>query len=163
MARKAAQRLEARNSDGDTDTDTDGDQETPRRPRQTLKKRLSEVHNDHGASRSVNMNDDAAEKRRRRKSTKLAVLENSQGGPSSEGQIAEQDQQPETSWMAKQKQQLTSVAQTPAINVPLDVMSSNFEEWMKMATDNVPLIVPRMAVAYLCHRKSMLLIPGTSH
>ena len=102
MAPKAARLKPARNSDGDTDTDTDtdGDRETLRRPRQALKKRLSEVHNDHGTSRSVNMNDDAAEKRRRRKSNKLAVLESPQGGPSSKGQIAEQDQQPETSLMA---------------------------------------------------------------
>jgi condensin complex subunit 2 len=147
MAPKTARLLDARNSDGDTDIDTDGDHETPKRSRQHLKKRLSEIHHDHGgpsdhgrsAARSVNKNDDAAEKRRRRKSNKLAVLENSQGGPSSEGgQNPEQDQ-PEGSWMAKQKQQLTSVAQTPVINVPLDIMSSNFEEWMKMATDNVLL------------------------
>ena len=143
MAPKTARQLDARNSDGDTDIDTDGDHEIPKRSRQHLRKRLSEVHHDHGGPsdhgrRSVNKNDDAAEKRRRRKSTKLAVLENSQGGPSSEGgQTALQDQQPEGSRMAKQKKQLTSVAQTPAINVPLDIMSSNFEEWMKMATDNV--------------------------
>jgi condensin complex subunit 2 len=131
----------------DTDSDTDAEQETPKKPRQNLKKRLSEVYNpdaDHSFSsdpgrvplRSVNINDDAAEKRRRRKSKKHAGLENAQAGPSSEGNSGEQDH-PETSKTARQKQQLTSVAQTPVINVPLDVMSSNFEEWMKMATDNV--------------------------
>ncbi|KAF8141674.1 condensin complex subunit 2/barren [Boletus edulis] len=37
--------------------------------------------------------------------------------------------------LAKQKQ-LNSALPPPVINVPLDVMNSNFEEWMKMATDN---------------------------
>jgi condensin complex subunit 2 len=83
----------------------------------------------------VNINDDAAEKRRRRKSTKITVVENAMAGPSSEGNM--DADVTETSRTAKQKQQLTSVAPPPVINVPKDVMSSNFEEWMKMATDNV--------------------------
>lgn len=155
----------------DTDSDVDTDRELPRQPRPHLKKRLSDVYNpDNDRSfssdpgrvplRSVNINDDAAEKRRRRKSTKLAVLENAQAGPSSEGNVGE----PETSRTAKQKQQLTSVAQTPVIDVPLDVMSSNFEEWMKMATDNVHLPL-YSAVLGSCttYRKSMQQTPGTLH
>ena len=108
-----------------------------------MKKRLSEAHVDNDASftsdggrvplRTVNINDDAAEKRRRRKSTKINVIENAHAGPSSEGQdAAEGDSLRGT----KQKQQLQAIA-APVINVSMDVMSSNFEEWMKMATDNV--------------------------
>jgi condensin complex subunit 2 len=129
----------------DSDSDASIDQPTPK-PRQHIKKRLSEVYNpenDQSFSsdpgrvplRSVNINDDAAEKRRRRKSTKFAAPENAQAGASSQGN-GEGDGA-ETSRTMKQMQQLTSVAQPPVINVPLDVMSSNFEEWMKMATDNV--------------------------
>lgn len=130
------------------DTDEDSEPETPRPHKSTLKKRLSEVHHlDHDASftsdsnnaarpplRAVNINDDAAEKRRRRKSTKLAVIENAMAGPSSEG-MQEQDGGAETGKGMKQKPLQTVAA--PVINVSLDVMSSNFEEWMKMATDNV--------------------------
>ncbi|KAF5373258.1 hypothetical protein D9615_007456 [Tricholomella constricta] len=127
------------------DTDSDHGHETSKPHKQSLKKRLSEVYNpDNDASfnsdsgrpplRSVNINDDAAEKRRRRKSTKLTVIENAIAGPSSEG-IIDPDA-PETSRTTKQKQQLKSVAAPPVISVSKDVMSSNFEEWMKMATDN---------------------------
>jgi len=124
------------------DTDPGSEHETPR-PHKHLRKRLSEAYNlENDASftsesgrpsqRTVNINDDAAEKRRRRKSTKITVVENAMAGPSSEGHI-----DADTSRAARQKQQLKSVAPPPVINVPKDVMSSNFEEWMKMATDNV--------------------------
>ncbi|KAG6890973.1 hypothetical protein C0992_011732 [Termitomyces sp. T32_za158] len=129
----------------DDDTDSDNEQDTPKRHKQGLKKRLSEAylpeHDSHLTSdagrsthRSVNINDDAAEKRRRRKSAKIAVIENTLTGSSSEAH-ADQDG-PESSRTTKQKQQLNSVAAPPIINVSKDVMSSNFEEWMKMATDN---------------------------
>jgi condensin complex subunit 2 len=155
----------------DTDSEGEFDHGTPRK--QPLKKRLSEVYNpdhDHSFSsdpgriplKSVNINDDTAEKRRRRKSTKLAVLENAQAGPSSEGTAGEPDVA-ETSRTAKQKQQLKSVAEPPVINVPLDVMSSNFEEWMQMATDNVDrLILLYPLFADFHFRKSMQPILGIS-
>ncbi|KAG5650838.1 hypothetical protein H0H81_010868 [Sphagnurus paluster] len=126
-------------------TDSENELQTPKPQKQGLKKRLSEVynpdndssfHSDSGRpnARSVNINDDAAEKRRRRKSAKITVIENAIAGPSSEGNL--DPEAPETSRTAKQKQQLKSVAAPPVINVSKDVMSSNFEEWMKMATDN---------------------------
>ena len=95
---------------------------------------MSDVYNDADASfssdraplRSVNINDDAAEKRRRRKSTKIvAVLE------------PEEQEQQQVEPARSKARLLNSAAPPPVINVPLDVMSSNFEEWMKMATDNV--------------------------
>lgn len=86
--------------------------------------------------RTVNINDDAAEKRRRRKSTKLAVIESAEAGPSGDRVDTGESSR---AGLAKQKQQqqLNSALPPPVINVPLDVMNSNFEEWMKMATDNV--------------------------
>jgi condensin complex subunit 2 len=127
------------------DADTDSEPATPKPHKQHLRKRLSEAYNlendtsftsDSGRpQRPVNINDDAAEKRRRRKSTKITVVENAMAGPSSDGNM--DTDALETSRTAKQKHQLKSVAPPPVITVSKDVMSSNFEEWMKMATDNV--------------------------
>ncbi|PPQ63379.1 hypothetical protein CVT24_005644 [Panaeolus cyanescens] len=128
-------------------TDTESEEEAPRVQKSGLKKRLSEIHpnrslhDDDGdfnpetgrpPLRAVNINDDAAEKRRRRKSTKLTMIENP-AGPSGEGTQEEPAAAVDPARAAKQK--LNTVA-APAETVPLDVMSSNFEEWMKMATDN---------------------------
>jgi len=129
---------------GDT-TDSDFEEQTPRN--QKLKKRLSEVirpeDNSGGAGggkarlplRSVNINDDAAEKRRRRKSTKINVIESALAVPPNDVGPQETDQQQAA---GKQKQQLNTVA-PPVINVQLDINNAKFEEWMKMATDNVRL------------------------
>ena len=143
------------------DTDQESEPETPRPQKTHLRKRLSEVQiadNDgtdgRVKSKPVNINDDAAEKRRRRKSTRVGVAENALAGPSSEG---------ESSKTGTQKQ-LSSLA-TPEVPVPLDIMSSNFEEWMKMATDNVrseahtsPVFVSLIILV----RKSMLRTRGIS-
>jgi condensin complex subunit 2 len=112
------------------ETDQESEPETPRPQKTHLRKRLSEAQitdNDTSLTSDntrVRINDDAAEKRRRRKSTKVYP----------EGSL-EQDTAGESSKTGRQKQ-LNSLA-APEINVSLDVMSSNFEEWMKMATDNV--------------------------
>jgi condensin complex subunit 2 len=142
--------LYAEEEDSEVDTEIE---ETPKGPRQNhSKRRFSELQLDKDASvvsdpgrvplKSVNMNDDEAEKRKRRRSAKAARLfhsDNAEAGPSSEGIVATDSLAP--SAIAKQKQaQLASVAPTPIVNVPFDVMSSNFEEWMKMATDNVRII-----------------------
>jgi len=83
-------------------------------------------------------NDDEAEKRKRRKSAKLLGQQSTMfdgltdPGPAVNGLNA-----------GKQPVQLNSVIPAaPIINVPRDVMNSNFEEWMKMATDNVSIRVP---------------------
>jgi condensin complex subunit 2 len=142
-------------SGGDTEPDT---------PKPTLrqgsKKRISDIygaendaHSDSGRVplRAVNLNDDAAEKRRRRKSTKLAVIENAEAGPSTERQ--DQAESSKAAQAKQKQQQLNSVAPPPIINVPLDVMSSNFEEWMKMATDNVRLVVVVLLMIYIVPQK----------
>ncbi|TFK74925.1 barren [Pluteus cervinus] len=126
------------------DTEPDTDTEIPKAPKKHTRKRLSEARlGDNDGSfladggraplAAVNINDDAAEKRKRRKSTKINVIEDMRAGPSSEGA---QDGEGESSRQAKQKQQLNSVAPPTVINVPMDVMNSNYEEWMKLATDN---------------------------
>jgi len=83
-------------------------------------------------------NDDEAEKRKRRKSAKLLGQQSTMfdgltdPGPGVNGLN-----------VGKQPVQLNSVVPAaPIINVPRDVMNSNFEEWMKMATDNVSTRVP---------------------
>ncbi|KAJ6581204.1 condensin complex subunit 2/barren [Mycena capillaripes] len=120
------------------DSDQEAEQETPR-PQRTTKKRLSDVHDVSFADspprqplKSRNINDDTAEKRRRRKSTKITIIENAQAGPSNEPSI-----DAETSRTARQKQPLNSVA-APVVEprASLEILSSNFDEWMKMATDN---------------------------
>ncbi|KAF8845187.1 barren [Paxillus ammoniavirescens] len=128
-----------------------GDQTEPDTPRPThrqgSKKRISDVYGiENDASftsdpgrvplRPVNINDDMAEKRRRRKSTKLAVIESVEAGPSSGERVDTGESSRAAQAKQKQQQQLNSAVPPPVINVPLDVMSSNFEEWMKMATDN---------------------------
>ena len=135
-------------SSDDTDTESELEQETPRKSK--LRKRLSEIHrpgDDDGTTegrvplRSVNINDDAAEKRRRRKSTKLHIIESALAAPLDEGGAPAQDAQTgEQSKASKQKQQLNAIA-PPILNVQLDINNAKFEEWMKLATDNVGFLL----------------------
>ncbi|KAG8220891.1 condensin complex subunit 2/barren [Butyriboletus roseoflavus] len=135
----------ARIAEHDSD-DTEPDTPRPNH-RQGSKKRISDVHgldpdasfnSDSGRAplRTVNINDDAAEKRRRRKTTKLAVIESVEPGPSSGDRMDTGESSRAALAKQKHQQQLNSALPPPVINVPLDVMNSNFEEWMKMATDN---------------------------
>ncbi|KAI5116872.1 hypothetical protein M0805_005838 [Coniferiporia weirii] len=139
-------------ADSDSDGEGNSDVEvTPRAKRTKGKKRVSDVYQPiadaDGSSphrvpfTAVNINDDEAEKRKRRRSAKqvqpmvqMVVDESNPGSQSQDG--ANTGDTPKASRHSKHKQQLIAVAETPVINVPLDVMSSNFEEWMKMATDN---------------------------
>jgi condensin complex subunit 2 len=131
--------------------DNDSDDTEPDTPRQkyrhSSKKRISDAHaldpdssftSDPGRVPlgTVNINDDAAEKRRRRKSNKQLVAEGSEPGPSGDRMDTGESSRAALA-KQKQQQQLNSAVPPPVINVPLDVMNSNFEEWMKMATDNV--------------------------
>lgn len=79
---------------------------------------------------SGKFNDDEAEKRQRRKSAKLLGQQSTVfDGLTDPGPAVNTGKSPV---------QLNSVVPAvPIINVPRDVMNSNFEEWMKMATDNV--------------------------
>ncbi|KLO19285.1 barren [Schizopora paradoxa] len=156
MARPArpqrAQFQQSLYADSDDDESENVDVDATPRPAKTKgksKKRVSDVfhpsNGDGGSSPhrvplgTVNINDDEAEKRKRRKSQKIhqpmMVIDEADGAPQSSQEGGGTDT-PRANRHLKQKQQLMSVAETPVINVPLDVMSSNFEEWMKMATDN---------------------------
>jgi condensin complex subunit 2 len=144
MARRTRVRTERPPHDEDSD---DGyEQETPRQNK--IRKRLSESNNPDasfgadseqgsGSGRpplhAVNINDDAAEKRRRRRSNRN-LLDTSQPGPSSDANM-----ESETGELSRSRNQrpLNSVIPPPEIAVPLAEMASNYEEWMKMATDNV--------------------------
>lgn len=76
--------------------------------------------------KDVHLNDDAAEKKQRRRSTKfLAPMRDID------------DEMVTATPRARPGAHVNAVEQTPAVKVPLDVMNTNFEEWMKMATDNV--------------------------
>lgn len=78
-------------------------------------------------------NDDAAERAARRKSAHFAVVsagkENaaSPGEPRKGSALAVQGQ--------RKAKRLSAVASAPPVS--LEVMNTNFEEWMKLATDNV--------------------------
>jgi condensin complex subunit 2 len=88
--------------------------------------------------KAVNINDDSAEKRRRRKSAKNHSVDDLEAGPSSS---ARQDDAEDAGAHphSRHKQALKSIiVETPIIDIPIDIRTSNYEEWMKMAMDNVP-------------------------
>ncbi|KAJ7623469.1 condensin complex subunit 2/barren [Roridomyces roridus] len=108
--------------------DSDDDAEaTPKPQRTASRKRLSDVRDVSFESPPRqprnNINDDTAEKRRRRKSTKITIID--------------ENDEAETSRTARQKQPLNSVA-APVVaeGNGLQILSANFDEWMKLATDN---------------------------
>ncbi|CAK5267793.1 unnamed protein product, partial [Mycena citricolor] len=117
------------------DSDPESEKATSKQTK-ALRKRLSDVHDVSFADSPPRLkrqaNDDTAEKRRRRKSTKITVIDNAEAGPSGDA-LVERDAA-DTS--RKQRQPLNSVA-APVVEPPvLEILSSNFDEWMKMATDN---------------------------
>ncbi|KAI0666748.1 condensin complex subunit 2/barren [Trametes maxima] len=143
------------------DSDSGGDTErehTPKPQARTMsKKRLSErafdpdgdgsfsldASNSRPPLKSVNINDDAAEKRRRRKSARVTLPledDNAEAGPSNSANSADgaegAAEGSRTTALGRQKSTLLNVLQAPVIDVPMDVMTSNFDQWMKMATDN---------------------------
>ena len=154
MARAARPRTQQSlyaDSDSEPDENSEGEA-TPKAKRIAkgkAKKRVSDVYQPDGDSprprvpfQAVNLNDDDAEKRKRRRSAKhaaaMALVDTVEtNGNAVPGQPTQDGDTPRANRHLKQKQQLLAVADAPVINVPRDVMSSNFEEWMKMATDNV--------------------------
>ncbi|EJF64153.1 barren [Dichomitus squalens LYAD-421 SS1] len=163
VSRHRTQREISRQSFAESDSGGDTEREQTPRPhtaRNFSKKRLSERFDPDGSFnlddatngtskarpplKSVNINDDVAEKRRRRKSAKVVLPldpdDEPEAGPSNSANSHDAtDGAAEGSRaanLAKQKSQLLNVPQVPVINVPIDVMTSNFDQWMKMATDN---------------------------
>jgi len=162
--------LYADDSSGETDVEL-----TPRQhgKSQALRKRVSDTrdssftedgHSGRVPLKTVNINDDSAEKRRRRKSAKNATVENSEAGPSTS--VAQDDPDDGTGHAhSRHKQALKSIiVETPIIDVPVDVRNSNYEEWMKMAMDNVcPSGLRTLLTVHVYGpRKSIKQIHGTS-
>lgn len=126
--------------------ESDSEQTPNNRARSAKKRRVSEYNVTNEDSprvplKSVNINDDAAEKRRRRKSTKVHQLDTS-----------ELDQDPDSSRTMKQKQPLNTVGPTPVVN--FNIVSSKYEEWMKMATDNVRVFLSLAVLSQISTRNS---------
>lgn len=136
----------------DGDEYEDGVDESTSRPDKSAKhkRRVSMLRDMEGHSKSkasvtmksvdssdLTANDDLEEKRRRRQSrapTALIAEEEGDGASSSGG--AGGPRTPKKTAVARANM-LNAVDHTPLPAVSLDVMTSNFEEWMKMATDNV--------------------------
>lgn len=94
--------------------------------------------------KTVNINDDSAEKRRRRKSAKNHATDNPEAGPSNNGRQDDTEDAVAHSHSRHKQALKSNIVETPTIDVPLDIQSSNYEEWMKMAMDNVrPLLDSR--------------------
>jgi len=124
--------------------------------------------------------DDHAEKRKRRRSTRVSFAGQpegeSMGDASRDGDTRSlpndtSTRDTERSSSTRRTARLStgnslrinSVAPAPAPAISMDVMNSNFEEWMKMATDNVCwyLISSLRQTLISVPRKSMLQIHGT--
>jgi condensin complex subunit 2 len=132
---------------------SDEEQTPPQRTKsQAIRKRISEPQDksfvdDMNPGRvplkAVNINDDTAEKRRRRKSAKNPTVDSFDAGPSTSGR-QDETEDGGTQTHSRHKQALKSIiVETPIIDVPIDVRNSNYEEWMKMAMDNVRSLVSR--------------------
>jgi len=130
---------------------TSSESDVERTPRQrgkpqNIRKRISEAQDktfteDSNPARvplkAVNINDVSAEKRRRRRSAKNPTVDNLEAGPSTSSR-QDDVEDAGTHEHSRHKQALKSIiVETPIIDVPLDVRNSNYEEWMKMAMDNV--------------------------
>ncbi|KIJ55401.1 hypothetical protein M422DRAFT_24001 [Sphaerobolus stellatus SS14] len=132
-ARPSRTRTQATSYTGDSDSEPSDIEDTPKPKKGSKKKRISDVFSASGEEPltrtplgSMNLNDDAAEKRKRRKSFKVAA-------PTLDDIDAPRPSEPQAQAKANP---LNVIEDAPPVKVPLDVMSSNFEEWMKMATDN---------------------------
>lgn len=126
--------------------------------------------------------DDRAEKLKRRKSARVSFAGQPEDDDTVEnGPIAGNDSQGDVSGRELNRStgsrpsmrtarlshggslRINAVAPAPAPAISMDVMNSNFEEWMKMATDNVRwrnMFFGSLS-SHFPHRKSMPLTRGT--
>jgi condensin complex subunit 2 len=145
-------------------SETESEPEVTPRPRQKagkLKRRVSQYNPQDDESQQFNnpgdsfriplkpINDELAEKRnlKRRKSRMsmgigleggsfMADDEDAPEAPQDINGDAETQRTPKKTALARANQ-LKSVTAPAPIAAPIEILSSNFEEWMKMATDNV--------------------------
>ena len=104
--------------------------------------------------------DDRMERRNRRKSTRVSFAPPSSdvedGGNEKEndeqgdGDNGESSRTPTTRRPRMSASRINAVAPAPAPVVSIDVMNSNFEEWMKMATDNVSFFFHTTLTRFCC-------------
>ncbi|WRT64946.1 uncharacterized protein IL334_001886 [Kwoniella shivajii] len=94
---------------------------------------------------TMSMNDDAAEKAKRRKSAHFADLAAGDGGKEKHhngngkrtvSALAVQQAAAGGQTMAQRRAKRLSAVEPAALVVSMEVMNTNFEEWMKLATDN---------------------------
>jgi len=167
MPRARASRTAEPESYADSASDTEPEEdETPRKgaPRSRVKRRVSAYALDATdtasqgqistgqASTSTSairsLNDDLAEKRMRRKSHKLNVVADpsTSTGSAADGDGDDPHRTPKKKGTGKGNAPrtpgrtgtlLNAVDRTPIPVVPIEISTSNFEEWMKLATDNV--------------------------
>ncbi|KAG8874705.1 hypothetical protein FRB97_005738 [Tulasnella sp. 331] len=164
------------NDDSDASTEREDYAEPQKKLKNKGKRRVSEIQpdtskvplnddsdsdDDHLAGPSkmarrqsnIGLNDDAAEKRRRRKSAKqsVAFISPLNAAEREAAQNARDDGEedstprqrgsasgpktPKASALARASQ-LNLVNQTPNLQVPVDIQNGKYEEWMKLATDN---------------------------
>jgi condensin complex subunit 2 len=116
-----------------------------------LKRRVSQYHpgNEDEAEQRIPLkpfNDELTEKRalKRRKSSRMTMAFDagaaSQDDPATQGDASNSAEGPKTprkTALARANQLKSVAVPGPMAPVPLEIMTSNFEEWMKMATDNV--------------------------
>ena len=88
--------------------------------------------------------DDRAEKRKRRKSARVSFVSPEEDVDNdAPKEMSGSDSSPARGFATRPRlsggapQRINAVAPSPLPVVSIDVMNSNFEEWMKMATDNV--------------------------
>lgn len=131
-SRSRAQSTRALYDEDDSAEETERES-TPKPVRSTgLRKRKSEVHGNDSLARSKTIvNNDLAEKRRRRQSTRVGEGTSGEGG---EGDVEGLNRN-----TGRPLQQLDSVAPgpAPARAAPLVPQQDNYDEWMKLAMGNV--------------------------
>ncbi|KAG8905046.1 hypothetical protein FRB99_000782 [Tulasnella sp. 403] len=190
MASTKQRNIKPADDDSDAFTEPDEEEETRPMPRRSKgKKRVSDIHgtmtvplNDiqnagdetesddeersfarqklKARTSTIDLNDDTAEKRKRRKSAKQSVAfinpldaserEAAKAARAEKGRASGANREttperptntgagprtPKVSALARANQ-LNAVAQTPVPAVPIDILTSKYEEWMKLATDN---------------------------
>lgn len=149
VTRPTKARAKSESSEESTDVEATPKPKKSAPPNARLKRRVSQFQpNDEDSEQRIPLkafNDELAEKRtlKRRKSSRMTMafepLDDSQDAP--EGQNdASQSQEgvtaPRKTALARANPLKSVVAPGPMVPVPLEIMTSNFEEWMKMATDN---------------------------
>jgi len=164
-----AARLTTNRKNSDSEEDSTDVELTPKAKKSAsgnsrLKRRVSQLqpNGEQDSEQRIPLkpfNDEAAEKRslKRRKSSRMTMAFDpstaSQEDQEAEGDASNPADGPKTprkTALARANQLKSVAVPGPMVPVSIEIMTSNFEEWMKMATDNVRFSrhLPRPANAY---------------